>query len=426
MIRIGDRLYDKAFFGARSTELAKLAGIDNKRPGRYAVCFNDTTEWLALFIAIRDAGASVLPIHPATPYAAARRLALHAGCERLLYNSLDGELLSDPPAVDQPGQLLQMSSGTTGSPKLISRSWASIRIEIENYVGTFRASDGMTPIVACPTTHSYGLICGILAGIYRGVVPVIVDTTNPKHVLKVLRETERPVLYTSPAILNMLAQLSPSGETIHAAMTSGTVLPEPWFERIRAKCDQLFQQYGCSEAGCVAINPDLTAANDMGYILPHAAAETGDSLETASEIVLRKNDGSVIGTSDLGYLRADGMLVFVSRMDDMINVAGLNVYPGDVEDAATAMASVTDAVAFRKTDHFAGERVALLFSAKEPISLGEIREWLGRHLASHQLPMEMVQVAEVPRQANGKINRREIAERHAAGAFLSEKRDVAS
>jgi fatty-acyl-CoA synthase len=425
MIRIGDRLYDKAFFDTRSAELSKLAGMDGRRGGRYAVCFSDATEWLALFFAIRDADASVLPIHPATPYAAARRLALHAGCERLFYNSLAGEVLSEPQDGDQPGQLLQMSSGTTGAPKLIARSWESISVEIESYVRTFTAPEGMTPVVACPTTHSYGLICGLLVGIRRGAVPVIVDTTNPKHVLKVLRETERPLLYTSPAILNMLAQLLPSGETIHAAMTSGTVLPEPWFERIRARCDRLFQQYGCSEAGCVAINPDLTAANDMGYILPHAKAETGDSLETASEIVLRKDDGSVIGTSDLGYVRPDGMLVFVSRLDDMINVAGLNVYPGDVEDAATAMPGITDAVAFRKTDRFAGERVALLFSADETISLGSLREWLGRHLASHQLPMEMIQVAEVPRQANGKINRRDIAERHAAGAFLPAQTGVA-
>jgi 3,4-dihydroxybenzoate---[aryl-carrier protein] ligase len=418
MIKIGDRLYDKAYFDTRSAELEKLTGIDSTRPGRYAVCFSDTAEWLALFFAIRKAGSSVMPIHPATPYAAARRLAIHAGCGRLFYNSFAGEVLYEPLTEREPGQLLQMSSGTTGAPKLIARTWESIRVEIESYVAIFTAPEGMTPVIACPTTHSYGLICGILVGIHRGATPVIVDTTNPKHVLKVLRETEHPLLYTSPAILNMLAQLLPAGETIHAAMTSGTVLPEPWFERIRARCDRLFQQYGCSEAGCVAINPDLTSANDMGYLLPHVATDIGSSMETAGEVVLRKSDGSVISTSDLGYIRPDGMLVFVSRMDDMINVAGLNVYPGDVEDAATAMPSVSDAVAFRKSDRFAGERVVLLFSASEPISLGAIREWLGRHLASHQMPMEMIQVAEVPRQANGKINRREIAERHAAGAFL--------
>lgn len=424
MIRIGDQFYDKSHFAKRSAELGELTGISAGL--RYAVCFADTAEWLALFFAIRDAGASVLPIHPGTPYAAARKLAVQAGCERLFYNSFAGEVLPESAARSREGELLQMSSGTTGAPKLIARTWKNIEAEIASYVATFTAPQTMTPIVACPTTHSYGLICGILVGLHRGVTPQIVDTSNPKHILKVMRESERPVLYTSPAILHMLAQLLPAGEKMHAAMTSGTLLPEPWFVRIREKCDQLFQQYGCSEAGCIAINPDLTAANDMGYILPHATAETGTDLASAAEIVIAKDGDPPIHTRDLGYRRTDGMLVFVSRMDDMINVAGLNVYPKDVEDAVTAMPGITDAVAFRKSDRFAGERVALLFSAENPVSSGALREWLSKQLATHQLPSEMIQVSDIPRQANGKISRRDVAERHAAGAFLPVPTGVAS
>ena len=424
MIKIGDQFYDQAHFDRRSTEVAALTGV--LKSVRYAVCFADVAEWLTLFFAIRNTGASILPIHPSTPHAAAKKLAMRAGCERLFYNSFAGEVLTDSASNSSEGELLQMSSGTTGAPKLIARTWQNIDIEIASYVQTFTAPAEMTPIVACPTTHSYGLICGILVGLHRGVTPVVVDTTNPKHLLKVLRETERPLLYSSPAILHMLAQLLPAGERIHAAMTSGTLLPEPWFVRIREKCDNLFQQYGCSEAGCIAINPDLTAANDMGYLLPHVSAQTGTALEAAADIVIRKADGQPIHTRDLGYRRADGMLVFVSRMDDMINVAGLNVYPKDVEDAATAMPGISDAIAFRKNDRFAGERVALLFSAERPVSSGSLREWLSRHLASHQLPSEMIQITEIPRQANGKISRRDVAERHAAGAFLPVQTGVIS
>ncbi len=111
------------------------------------------------------------------------------------------------------------------------------------------------------------------------------------------------------------------------------------------------------------------------------------------------------------------MLVFVSRLDDMINVSGLNVYPKDVEDAVMAMPAITDAVAFRKNDRFAGERVALLFSADVPVAPQAVREWCSRQLAGHQLPMEILQVDAVPRQANGKISRRDVAARHLAGEF---------
>jgi len=417
MIRIDDRLYDESYFSETSARLAAEIGLSDRDTGRYAVCFPETVDWLALFFAIRKAGASVLPIHPGTPYPGARKLAIGAGCDRLLYNSLTAEVLQKPELGSPQGTLLQMSSGTTGAPKCVARSWAEIDAEIESYVRTFRQPEGMTPVIACPTTHSYGLICGILVALKRGQTPVIVNTGNPKYLLKVLRETERPLLYSSPAILHTLARLLPQGEQIHATMTSGTLLPDPWFADIRAKSRFMFQQYGCSESGCIAINPDVAAAGDVGFVLPHLSAETGSSFEDAGEIVVRNGDGAPIHTRDLGYRRANGMLVFVSRVDDMINVSGLNVYPKDVEDAVMAMPAITDAVAFRKNDRFAGERVALLFSADVPVAPQAVREWCSRQLAGHQLPMEILQVDAVPRQANGKISRRDVAARHLAGEF---------
>ncbi|OCP00454.1 MULTISPECIES: AMP-binding protein [unclassified Ensifer] len=426
MIRIDDRLYDETYFNERSLQLAAEIGLGERDTGRYAVCFAETVDWLALFFAIRKAGASVLPIHPGTPYPAACKLAIGAGCNRLFYNSLTAEVLEAPETASKPGTLLQMSSGTTGAPKCVARSWQEIDAEIESYVRTFREPEEMTPVVACPTTHSYGLICGILVALKRGQTPVIVNTANPKYLLKVLRETERPLLYSSPAILHTLARLLPAGEQIHATMTSGTLLPDPWFADIRAKSRFMFQQYGCSESGCIAINPDVAAAGDMGFVLPHLSAATGSSAEDAGEIVVRNADGVAIHTRDLGYRRADGMLVFVSRLDDMINVSGLNVYPKDVEDVVMAMPAITDAVAFRKSDRFAGERVALLFSAEGSVAPQAVREWCSRQLAGHQLPMEILQVDAVPRQANGKISRRDVAARHVAGEFNKSMAGAAS
>jgi fatty-acyl-CoA synthase len=426
MIRIDDRPYDHASVKETAARLAEQAGLYNRKGGRYAVCLAETVDWLSLFFAIREAGASVLPIHPGTPHAAARKLAIGAGCDRLFYNSPTAEVLDEQDPATPQGQLLQMSSGTTGAPKCVARSWEEIDAEIESYVRTFREPEDMTPVVACPTTHSYGLICGILVALKRGQTPLIVNTANPKFLLKMLRETQRPLLYSSPAILHTLARLMPEGEQIHAAMTSGTLLPEAWFTAIRARTGHMFQQYGCSESGCIAINPDVTATGDMGFVLPHLSAGTGSSADEPGEIVVTATDGNVVHTRDLGYRRADGMLVFISRLDDMINVSGLNVYPKDVEDAVMAMPAVSDAVAFRKSDRFAGERVALLFSAAETVAPQSVRAWCSRNLASHQLPMEILQVDTIPRQGNGKISRRDVAARHAAGEFATPAAGAAS
>ncbi|GJD96730.1 IucA/IucC family protein [Methylobacterium iners] len=409
---------DGRTIGADEMEAAirRVEGQARLRGGsgeRVAARFRDTAQSLAFILAARRLGATLLPIHPALPDEGARRLAERAGCHRLFLDALDGEVLAGaPPPVPGEGQLLQMSSGTTGEPKCIARPWSAVEREIESYVATFTEPDGMTPVIACPITHSYGLICGLLVGLRRGRAPVIVDTTNPKYLLRRLREIERPLLYTSPALLHTLARLLPEGEQIHAAMVSGTLLPAPWFAAIRARVRHLFQQYGCSEAGCIAVNPDLRRADAIGYPLPHHRVRAG--AEAPAEIVVDGEGGTIL-TADLGYLQPDGMLVFVSRKDDTINVSGLNVYPGEVEDVVMAMPGITDAVAFARADPFAGERVTLLFSAEAPVPPRALQDWCRRWLAGHQVPVEAVQVTAIPRQANGKISRREVAERYRSG-----------
>ncbi len=413
MIRIDDRSFDRAAMAEAS---ARIADIHDFHPGgRYAVCLADTAEWLAALFALKEMNASVLPINPAMPREAARALARRAGCEHLILHGGHAERLGPPAASPgAEGRLLQMSSGTTGAPKCVARSWSDVDTEIRTYVATFREPEGMTPVVACPTTHAYGLICGVLVGLARGAVPIVVNTDNPKQLLRLLLETEKPLLYSSPAMLNTLARLMPADRTIHAVMTSGTLLPEAWFSRIRASADHLFQQYGCSEAGCIAINPDLRSAEDMGFVLPHLALRDPGSEAAPAEIVVTGASGD-IRTRDLGYRRDDGMLVFTARLDDTINVAGLNVYPSEVEDVVMTMPRVTDAVAFRKMDPVAGERVALVFSASAALAPHDVRAFCAERLARHQLPMEILQVRQVPRQANGKISRREVAALHATG-----------
>ncbi|KQO69225.1 IucA/IucC family protein [Methylobacterium sp. Leaf89] len=415
MIEIDGCTIDTDAMEAAICRVGRQARLTGGSGERVAMRLRDTTECLAFILAARRVGATLLPIHPAVPDDGARRLAARAGCHRIFLDNLDGEAIADAsPPVPGEGQLLQMSSGTTGEPKCIARAWSAVEREVESYVAAFTEPAGMTPVVACPITHSYGLICGVFVGLRRGRVPVLLDTTNPKYLLRRLREVERPLLYTAPALLHTLTRMLPEDARIHAAMTSGTLLPAPWFETIRGRVEHLFQQYGCSEAGCIAINPNLQQPNAIGRSLPHHRVAAGAEADHPAEIVVETEAGS-IRTADLGYRRADGMLIFVSRLDDTINVSGLNVYPGEVEDVVMAMPGITDAVAFARPDPFAGERVTLMFSAEAPVPPRALQDWCRRWLAGHQVPGEAVQVAAIPRQANGKISRRAVAERHRSG-----------
>lgn len=384
---------------------------------RIAVCFQDTFLWLALCMAWREKGGSVLPIHPGTPESAARELALRTGCTHFLYGdpgqpeALPRAEDNAPPKMARDGELIQLSSGTTGTPKTISRSWRDIDQELATYVRTFSAANELTPVIACPVTHSYGLICGFLAGLERGVVPRIVTNLNPRFILDQLRSHPLSLLYASPTLLSLLLRMLPEDRTLHRVMVSGASLPMPLLEQLKARSGGVFQQYGCSETGCIAIASNVTEAGMVGTPLEHLDVVAGESAEKPAEICVRSG-ARMIRTRDLGYLDDHGCLHFMARMDDTINVAGINVYPADVENVVLRHPDIREAVAWKQPDPYAGERVFLTFVADQEIDTEALRRWCRERLSPHQVPAAMEQVEEIPRPANGKISRRHLSERY--------------
>ncbi len=61
--------------------------------------------------------------------------------------------------------------------------------------------------------------------------------------------------------------------------------------------------------------------------------------------------------------------------------------------------------------------MTLLFSADAPVPPRALQDWCRRWLAGHQVPGEAVQVGAIPRQANGKISRRAVAEHYRSGTL---------
>ncbi len=314
--------------------------------------------------------------------------------------------------------MIQQSSGTTGQPKTIERTWSEISQEIASYNRCIDLAPTVTPVIACSITHSYGLICGVLASLQRGVIPHVVTSWNPKYVLRVLALYPEPLLYSAPAFIHSLVQLLPGDTRLYGAMTSGTVLPAQWFDTIRGRVHLFLQQYGCSEAGCVSIAKNPVTANAIGRPLPHLqlhlapppAGEAAAHAPGVGELRVRLAEREVF-TQDLAYQDPAGDWYFCSRLDDTIIVSGVNVYPTEVENVLAQLPGVQEVVVFRKQDELAGQRVAALYTADSEIPAAVMRAWSARFLARHQWPSHWIQVPEIPRLNNGKISRRQLAVR---------------
>jgi fatty-acyl-CoA synthase len=120
-------------------------------------------------------------------------------------------------------------------------------------------------------------------------------------------------------------------------------------------------------------------------------------------------DQRFVSTRDLGYFNKRG-LCFVSRVDDTINVAGINVYPREVEEVVLEFSGVGEAAVYKRADAYAGERVCLKFTAERSVDVAELRRFCVAQLTPFAVPLEIQQVAEIPKLENGKVNRRKLAE----------------
>ncbi|MFB1081620.1 AMP-binding protein [Jeotgalibacillus sp. JSM ZJ347] len=407
MLYIDDQFYSQSDLDAKFAAFSKMPELKECQGKRIAVCLSDPFEWIAFCLYTRKNGGTVLPLHAATPEDGAVQMAKRASCAALFYGDLTSPIEFERTLSEEKGGLLQMSSGTTGEPKCIKRTWRSIDEELASYVKVLPVGADVPSLVACPVSHSYGLICGVLASLRRGAHPVILSGVNPAYLLKKVKASPEHLFYASPVILHTMARLARGEKIFDRVMTSGTLLPSAWFEKIKQVSNTVFQQYGCSEAGCISINPDVTVTGEMGYVLPHLEVTAGTKGNPEEIVVIKA--GEQIRTKDLGALER-GMLTFISRIDDTINVAGLNVYPQEVEDVLLRAPGVIDTVVLKKPSKLSGESVCAYYTSSDQMDESMLRDWCLRYLAPYQVPSAFIKIEGIPKLANGKVSRKQLSE----------------
>ena len=148
-----------------------------------------------------------------------------------------------------------------------------------------------------------------------------------------------------------------------------------------------------------------SGANMAGYWnLPEATAKTIDA------------DGW-LRTGDAGYLDEDGYVYIHDRVKDMIISGGENIYPAEVENAIFGHPDVADVAVIGVPDEKWGEAVKAVVVLKpgKQATPADIIAWARERIAGFKTPKSVDFIDALPRNASGKILRRELREPYWAG-----------
>ena len=381
--------------------------------------------------------------------------ALAAAAEALGIPVLDPELLSNPAAEGQPElegegehageSIVIATSGTTGVPKWVCHSQASLLEGCGAMARSLALSPDDRTLLALPLHHVHGLVSALLMPLASGGSVVVAEGFDPAEALACLAEHGISWISLPPAMHRAL--LDQHGHTPLAAghrlrfLRSGAIsLPGRLIDALRSAFGvPVIEAYGMSECPHICGNPidaprlgsvgkpvveELAVVDGAGEPLPVGAwgqvVVRGRPVmagylgaEQASAAAFR--DGW-LQTGDEGRLDDEGYLQLRGRLSEQINRGGLKVTPAVVDAALLRHPGVREAMAFALPHPTLGDDLAAAVVPQSGAGLDEqeLRGHALQLLAPHEVPSRIVVVEAFPRGPTGKVQRSCLAEAFAA------------
>ena len=127
----------------------------------------------------------------------------------------------------------------------------------------------------------------------------------------------------------------------------------------------------------------------------------------------KQNIDGLLSSGDVGHFDEAGRLFVDGRDDEMIVSGGENVFPREVEDAIACLKGVDEVAVIGVDDPKFGQRLKafVVVSRGANLAEGDIKEHIKENLARYKVPREIVFLDELPRNATGKVVKRELAKR---------------
>ena len=344
---------------------------------------------------------------------------------------------------------IRYTSGTTGKPKGVLQLFRSDITQLYSSLmeGLDIQKDDAVVLTA-PVTHASG--SQILPHMAKGAKVVIMPGFDPEKLLQTVEKERITTLYLVPTMIVMLINHPTlkdydisSVKTIRYG--ASPIAPNVLKKAISIFGDVFLQGYGLTEAsmpitlltkedhmldgseeglkrlksiGRPVLVAKVSIQDKENNILP--AGQTGEICVKSDQVMKEywRNPEATketlidgwLHTGDMGYREEDGYVYLVDRKKDMIISGGFNIYPREVEDALYMLDEVLEAAVIGIPDEKWGETVKAFVVLKEGknISAKDVIAHCKEQLASYKKPTSVDFIDELPKNANGKILKKDL------------------
>ncbi|MGW2687745.1 acyl-CoA synthetase [Streptomyces sp. NPDC001414] len=447
-----------------------LLGQGLNRGDRVAAYGHNSDAYLIAFLACARAGLVHVPVNQnltgddlayligqsgsslalADPGLAGR---LPGGVRVLPLRDADGSLLdrlADAPPYDGPEprteDLVQLlyTSGTTALPKGAMMTHRALVHEYLSAIAALDLSAGDRPAHALPLYHSAQMHVFLLPYLAVGATNVVLDGPDGDTLFDLIETGRVDSLFAPPTVWIGLANRPDFGSRdlggLRKAYYGASVMPVPVLERLRERLPHLalFNCFGQSEIGPLAtvLAPEEhkgrldSCGRTVLFVEARVVGEDGADVPdgTPGEIVYRSpqlcegywekpeetqeafRDGW-FHSGDLAVRDAHGYFTIVDRVKDVINSGGVLVASRQVEDALYTHESVAEAAVIGLPDARWIEAVTAVVVARGEIAEADLIAHVRERIPAFKAPKRVLFVEALPRNASGKILKRELRQR---------------
>lgn len=350
-----------------------------------------------------------------------------------------GQPVAGPPPPEADA-LLVFSSGTTGLPKAVRHTHASLHAAIRHWRGALQLTSRDRIQITTPPSHILGLL-NILTALETGAWMRLHRRFDVDAMLAHI-ESDRISVEMAVAPIALAIASHPRLEShdlssLRFLMWGATPVSHSVAESVTRRTGVGWvPAYGTTELPVIACNPlDGARLDSVGRPVPGVevrvvSLDTGEPV-CAGEVgeIQARSESLMAGylpctatrealchgwyrTGDVGYLDADGWLRITDRSKEMIKVRGFQVAPAEIEAVLHGHPAVKDCAVFGIPDGLDGEAIIAVVSTHTAVDAAELTMRVKEQLASYKRPSRVVFVSDIPRLPSGKVLRRVLKEQY--------------